>query len=265
MNRRDLLGLGAVGGTAGLVGLGAGYRFHNPIRRMSRELRGMPEPARKPLSDFAVNARKITELQRKQTKQDVEALKRKYEGEVLGRFRVWDLLQKLSLCIDPTDTILQCTSQYMHVCQILAGMEQDGELDESMLMTALLHDLGKVVLLAGEAPDNVVCYTQPVEEREAGVGLDNVVFQFGHDEIAYLRFKDEVPGHIAWMMRYHSMIIGKAEKYMSPQDHEYEEKYLARFRKYDFGTKSPAFLPPNASLDRYRDFVEHHFPRPILF
>ena len=265
MNRRDLLGLGAAGGTAGLVGLGAGYRFRNPIRRLSRELRGTPDRTRKPVSDFYANARKITELQRKQTEGDVEALKRKYEGEVLGKFRVWDLLQKLSLCIDPTDTTLQCTSQYMHVCQILAGMEQNGELDESMLMAALLHDLGKIVLLAGEAPENVVCFTQPVEEREAGVGLDNVVFQFGHDEIAYLRFKDEVPEHIAWMVRYHSMIVGKVEKYMSPQDREYEEKYLAKFRKYDLGTKSPAFLPANASLDRYRDFVESHFPQPILF
>ena len=254
--------MGAVTGAAGLVGLGAGYRYHRPIQHLSRELRGIPEDGPRP---FDVNARRITELQRRQTAEDVSALKKKYEGEVLGRFRVWDLLQKLSLCIDPTDTTLLCTSQHMHVCQILAGLERDGELDESMLMAALLHDLGKVAMLASEAPENVVCFTRPVEEQEEGVGLDNIVFQFGHDEIAYSRFKDEVPEHIAWMLRYHSMVVGEVEKYMSPQDREYEEKYLAKFRRYDQGTKSPAFLPSNATLDRYRDFVETQFPNTILF
>ena len=122
MNRRKLLGLGAGCGAAGLVGIGVGYRFHGPVQRVSHELRGIPELAKKSPSDFDRNARRIVELQRRQTKQDVAALKKKYEGQVLGRFRVWDLVQKLSLCIDPTDTTLQCTSQYMHVCQIIAGM-----------------------------------------------------------------------------------------------------------------------------------------------
>jgi hypothetical protein len=262
MNRRGLLGLGAITGAAGLGGLGAGYVFHRPIQHLSRELRGLPEAG---VSEFDVNARQITERQRRQTAEDVTALKRKYEGEILGKFRVWDLLQKLSLCIDPTDSTLLCTSQHMHVCQILAGMERDGELDDSMLMAALLHDLGKVAMLAGEAPEHVVCFTRPVEEQEPGAGLDNIIFQFGHDEIAYSRFKDEVPEHIAWMLRYHSMIIGAVEKYMSPQDRDYEDKYLAKFRRYDQGTKSPSFLPASTTLDRYRDFVEDQFPRPLLF
>lgn len=263
MKRRDLLVLGAAAGPMGAVGLAAGYRFHEPLQQLSRQLQGQQQDEVR--SDFDVNALKIRELQRKQTKQDVEALKKKYEGEVLGKFRVWDLLQKLALCIDPTDTTLQCTSQYMHVNQIIAAMEQDGQLDDDMLLLALLHDLGKVAMLANEAPENVVCFTEPVEERQPGIGLDNVVLQFGHDEIAYLRLKDEVPAHIAWLIRYHSTLLGRVEQYMNPQDREYETLYLAKFRGYDQGTKSPNFLPAPPTLDRYRDFVETLFPQPILF
>jgi hypothetical protein len=153
----------------------------------------------------------------------------------------------------------------MHVCQILAGMERDKQLDETMLLTALLHDLGKVVMLAGEAPDHVVCFTEPVEGQKPGCGLGKTIFQFGHDEIAYSRFKDHVPEHVAWLLRYHSMILRSAEPYMDAGDREYEEKYLSRFRIYDQGTKSPTFLPANATLDRYRDFVERWFPNPVLF
>ena len=104
---------------------------------------------------------------------------------VLGKFRVWDLIEKLALCVDPTEIRLLCTSQYMHVCQLIRGMERDGELDDTMLLTALLHDLGKVAMLAGEAPENVVCLIEPIEAVEPGSGLDNAIFQFGHDEIAY--------------------------------------------------------------------------------
>ena len=259
MKRRDLIVLGAAAAPAGAVGLSAGYRFHDPLQGIIHES-GQPG-----ISEFDVNARKIVELNHRQTKEDVLALKRKYEGQVLGKFRVWELLQKLALCVDPTDTTLQCTSQYMHVCQIVAAMERDGELDDSMLLVALLHDLGKVALLANEAPENVVCFTRPVEEREPGTGLDNVVLQFGHDEIAYQRFKDEVPDHVAWMIRYHSTLAGRVEPYLDARDREYEDRYLAKFRKYDLGTKSPSFLPNPSNLERYRDFVETRFPTPILF
>ena len=267
MNRRDLLTLGVASGTAGAAGLGLGYRHHGALRQMQDKLLGTGKkpPANTPREKFRARSRAINELHRRQTKKDVQALKTKYEGAVLGKFRVWDLIEKLALCVDPTDTTLQCTSQYMHVCQVIAGMERDGELDDAMLLTALLHDLGKVAMLAGEAPENVVCFIEPVEALEPASGLENVIFQFGHDEIAYSRFKDHVPEHIAWMIRYHSMIVGKTEEYMSPKDHEYYRKYLARFSKYDHGTKSTAFLPNHATLERYRDFVETHFPQPILF
>ncbi len=241
MNRRELIVFGAAAAPAGAVGLTAGYRFHGPLQRIIRE----PETPR--VSEFEVSARKIVERHRRQSKQDVQALKRKYEGEILAKFRVWELLQKLALCVHPTDTTLQCTSPYTHVCQIVAAMEQDAQLDDSMLLVALLHDLGKVALLANDASENVVCFTRPVEESEAGIGLDNLLLQFGHDEIAYQRLKDEVPDHVAWMIRYHSTIAGRVEPYLDARDRKYEDRYFSNFRRYDQGTKSPSALPNPAA------------------
>jgi Myo-inositol oxygenase len=267
VDRRQLLGLGLGGSLSGAVGLGAGYYFHQPLWEASQRLQGKPaeEEGSAAFREFRAQADAITAAQRRQTRETVESLKAKYEGEVLGRFRVWDLIEKLGLCVDPTDTALQCTSQYMHVCQILAAMERDEVLDETMLLAALLHDLGKVALLAGEAPDHIVCFVEPVEHQQPGCGLDQVVFQFGHDEIAYSRFKDHLPEHIAWLLRYHSMVLRSAEPFMDARDRGYEEKYLSKFRTYDQGTKSPAFLPPHATLNRYRDVIEKWFPNPILF
>lgn len=267
MDRRKLLQLGAGCGVSGAAGVWVGGHYKPTLRRYYDTLfsPGEPRESRPRSADFYRDAQKITERQRSQTKETVLALKKKYEGEVLGKFRVWDLIQKLALCVDPTDTTLLCTSQYMHVCQIIASMEESEKLDETMLMTALLHDLGKVALIAGEAPEHVVCFVKPVEAIEPGGGLDNVIFQFGHDEIAYSRFKDHVPEHIAWMIRYHSTMIDPAEPFMNQSDREKEQKYLSTFREHDQGSKSTHFLPASMTLDRYRDFVESHFPNPILF
>jgi hypothetical protein len=249
------------------VAAGAKYRdqVHEKVRPFLHPRPEDAPAATTPKDRFAAEAGRIVELQRRQTKDSILALKSKYEYPVLGKFRVWELIEKLSLCVDPTDTSLGCTNQYLHVCQVIGGLEQAGELDETMLLAALLHDVGKVAMLAGEPPEYVVCYTEPVEGLEPGGGLDDALFQFGHDEIAYSRFKDHVPEHVAWMLRYHSMVLGKAEPYMSARDLDFERTYLTTFREHDQGSKSLWTLPGAGSLARYRDFVEERFPHPILF
>jgi len=264
IDRRDLFTLGAVAGAAGVsgtAGVGLGYRYHRAIG--NQVLQYNPEGGG-PAGDFTRRAREIEERHSRQTVEDVRALKAKYESPILGKFRVWDLIEKLGMCIDPSDPSLQCTSQYMHVCQILSAMEADGVRDERLLLIALLHDVGKVAMLQGEEPEDVVCFIAPLEGIE-GAGLDNAVFQFGHDEIAYSRFKDHVDPDIAWVLRYHSMVLGWAERFMDDRDREREASLLQTFRMYDQGTKSPANRPEHMTLDRYRDLIEERFPNPILF
>lgn len=259
--RRDLLTIGAAAGTSGAVGIGLGHRYH---RAIDAQVGAFSPDGGGPVADFTRRSREIEERHSRQTVEHVRSLKAKYESPILGRYRVWELIERLGLCIDPSDSSLLCTSQYMHVCQIVSAMEADGVKDDKLYLIALLHDLGKIAMLGGEEPEDVVCYIAPLDGVK-GAGLDNAVFQFGHDEIAYSRFKDHVDEDVAWVLRYHSMVLGWAEPFMDASDRQREANLLQTFRMYDQGTKSAANRPQHMTLDRYRDFIEERFPNPILF
>ena len=263
--RRGFLGGGAalLGGLAGSL---LGYEKHDDIAKVSRKVQGLPLP---PVPEFGPNAEKIREAQRAQTLDTVKFLKAKYEAPILGKARVWDLIEKLGLCIDASDDSLMLTSQYTHVQQILEGMERDGMKieqpdDRDLFLVALLHDVGKVMLLNNEAPEHVVGFTAPVGKFPPGVGLDNVVLQFGHDEVIYSRLKDIVPEHIAWTVRYHSVSTPEVEHHFNAADKAKYDRYLSRFHPYDQGTKSYSRVP-HVDMAKYRALIEDTFPQPILF
>lgn len=180
----------------------------------------------------------------------------------MGKVSVWTLIEKLAQHIDPSDTKLLCTNQQIHVLQILEGMESDGIDDPDLILLALIHDVGKV-LLPYEAPENVVCYNGPIGEYPEGIGLDNCIFQWNHDEFAYSRLKYHLPDHLAWLIRYHSIRISECEPLMDERDRTYTDRYLRTFSKYDHGTKS-IYNFPKRRIEEYRDIVEEAFPDPIL-
>jgi hypothetical protein len=174
------------------------------------------------------------------------------------------MVEKLALCVDPTDTGLYCTSQFIHVQQVVAAMEHEGVQDRDLYIAAFTRDLGKVMLLANEAPEYVVCQPAPLaDDRDEGIGLDNVVFQFCHPEIIYTRLKDHVPDHLAWLLRYHATSIKRAAPYMNDRDRDYAERYLKPFQRYDRRFKSAMSLP-RIDLAKYRTLIEETFPSPIL-
>jgi len=214
--------------------------------------------------EFADEALAVSERHWKQTHQTVAALKRKYEEAVFGRQGIWELVEKLALCVDPTDGELYGASQLIHTRQVVAGMERDGVSDPDFFLAAITHDLGKVLLLTAEAPENVVGMNAPIGQYSEGGGLDQVVFQWNHDEFVYSRLKDYLPDHVAWLLRYHSILIESSRPFMDARDHAYLERYLVPFRKYDQDTKSCCLLPPQNILDKYRDLVERTFPRSLL-
>jgi inositol oxygenase len=199
-----------------------------------------------------------------QTKEMGTALEKKYEKPVFGRVRVWDLMERLAQCIDPSDSTLYCVSQLVHALQVVDGMERDGIQDKDFLITGLIHDLGKILLLTGEAPENVVCINTPIGHYEKGVGLANCVFRWNHDQFIYSRFKDCVPDHIAWLLRYHSIYLPTCEHLMDERDLMYMKRYLRVFTKYDTGTKSLYHLPKNG-IEKARALIEETFPETILF
>jgi predicted HD phosphohydrolase len=210
------------------------------------------------------NGARILRRHAAQTVEDVAALRRKYEAPVFGKVSVWSLVEKLAQCIDPTDGRLFCTSQLVHVLQILAEMEADGVASEEFVLAALVHDLGKVLLVAGEPPENVVGMNDPIGTYEPGIGLENCVLQWNHDEFAYSRLKDHLPEGLAWLVRYHSINRATCEPYMNEKDRAYAARYLDLFERYDHGTKSPFFLPKRP-IDEYRHVIEKALPPTILF
>src|SRR5262249_20756783 len=156
-----------------------------------------------------------------------------------------------------------CASQFLHVQQILAAMEANRVEDPDLLLLAIVHDLGKVLLLQNAAPDEIVGSTKRIAAAEPGAGLDNVVFQFGHCEFIYSRLRDHVPDHVAWVARYHNVDLRDVAPLMDVRDLAYSERYLVPFQRFDGGFASPFFLP-RVDLARYRDLVERSFPQPIL-
>lgn len=217
-----------------------------------------------PRADFWSRAQPIERRHRAQTEATVEALRRKYEEPILGAVRVWDQIERLAQCIDPTDSQLYTTSQLVHVLQVIEGMAHDGIVDEDLVLAALVHDIGKVLLLTDEDPANVVCTNTPIGSPEPGSGLDNCVLQWNHDEFGWSRLREHVPDHVAWLVRYHSIDIDRCEPLFDDRDRDYADRYLRVFARYDHGTKSP-HLRPSIRLDAYRDLIESTFPSPIPF
>ncbi|MGH8712809.1 MAG: inositol oxygenase family protein [Casimicrobiaceae bacterium] len=229
---------------------------------MSQDRR--PAPRQGHAAVFAHNAEAICQRHRRQTAESVTALRHKYKAPVFGRIAVWTLVERLAQCVDPTDLRLCATSQQIHVMQIIAGMEADGVANEEMIVAALVHDLGKVLLLTDEAPENIVCFNEPIGIHEPGVGLDNCLLQWNHDEFAYSRLKNYLPDGIAWLVRYHSIVRHSCDVYMDARDRDYASRYLNVFERYDHGTKSPYFLPQRR-IDDYRQALAAWLPETIVF
>ena len=216
------------------------------------------------LEQYAKRSRAIESRHNAQTLEDVAALQRKYASPVLGSVSPWSLVERLGQCVDPTDQRLLCASQQMHILQIIDAMEEEGAATEEMILVALVHDLGKVLLLTDEVPENIVCMNRPIRACEQGGGLDNCVFQWNHDEFAHSRLKNYLPDELAWLVRYHSILPETCDKYMDARDRDYYQRYLQPFSRYDHGTKSPLYLPKRRLAD-YRQVVERALPASIVF
>jgi len=231
------------------------------VRRLKRH--GIVRAPRH-LREFEAEAARIAGRHRRQTLADVEALRARYAAPILGDVLVWDLIRALADVHDATDTQLGSTSQLTHTINVAAAMERDGVADEDMLVAALVHDTGKLLLTVGAAPENVLCMNEPVGEYAPDIGLDNCVFQWNHDEFAWSRYREHVPDHLAWLLRYHSIYPDRCAPLMDGRDREWTARYLKPFSHYDQDFKSP-FRPADRPLEHWRTLIFDRFPRPIPF
>ena len=208
---------------------------------------------------------------------------------------VWDAFDFLNQLVDDSDPDTDL-SQLQHLLQTSEAIRADGHPDW-MVLTGLMHDMGKVLCLFGEPQWAVVGDTFPVGcaysdkvvypeyfsnnpdfnhpvysttngVYQPGCGLRNVTMSWGHDEYVYQMLKDYIPQEGLYMLRYHSFYAWHRE---SAYDHLLDDhdrsmlKWLKLFNPYDLYSKSPE--PPDWKKLRpfYEDLAAKYLPAKLKF
>lgn len=225
------------------------------------DISGLGEIAK--IEEFKERALAIMGRSRKQTVDDVARLREKYEQPIIGEVRVERLLELLAQIVDPTNFWLFCASQLTHSLQVLESMERARITDKELLVTALIHDLGKLAVLKGESWENLEGGGKiPLGENVPGSGLANCTFNWDHADVVHARFKPYVSENIQWLLNWHS-IQPACKSFMNAKDRALYEKYYKPFARHD---RTYIFYHlPKKRLSDYVPLIEEFFPRPVLF
>ena len=194
-------------------------------------------------------------------------LGKKKEFGSLGRRRmgVWEAMEFLNELVDDSDPDTDL-GQINHLLQSAEAAKRDGQ-PRWMILTALVHDIGKILCLWGEPQWAVVGDTFPVGCEysdkivfhqffkdnpdygkysklgiyEEGCGLDNVHISWGHDEYLYMVMKPYLPDEALACIRYHSFYPWHREGAYDYLTNEKDRRLLAAvkaFNPYDLYSKA---------------------------
>jgi inositol oxygenase len=206
------------------------------------------------------------------------------------RLSVWGMLDYLDDIVDDSDPDTNFT-QIDHALQTAEAVRRARQ-PRWMIVTGLIHDLGKVLCKFGEPQWAVVGDTNPVGCRfsdaivyseffdrnpdarhpvygtelgiyERGTGLQQVHLSWGHDEYLYHVVKDRLPIEALYMVRYHSFYAWHREgayDYLCNADDRTMMKWVRAFNRYDLYSKSDARPDRDALRPYYEDLVAEFFP-----
>lgn len=227
---------------------------------------------------------------RHQTLEFVLAKKREYLGLNHRQMSVWQAMEFLDTLVDDSDPDTDL-AQIEHLMQTAEAVRAAGW-PRWMILTGLIHDLGKILCLFGEPqwavvgdtfpvgcafspaivfhdffaenPDNSVAeYLTPNGIYEPSGGLEAVHLSWGHDEYLYHVVKDYLPPQALAMIRYHSFYAGHRE---GAYDHLMDERdrelfdWVRAFNPFDLYSKS-AIRPDVAKLrPYYEELIAEFFP-----
>ncbi|KAI9248868.1 inositol oxygenase [Phascolomyces articulosus] len=229
-----------------------------------------------------------------QTVEHVMAMKERYCRLDNGWFSVWEALEVMDGLVDNADPDVK-TSQAIHALQTAETARRDGQ-PNWFILTALIHDLGKMLYFMGEPQWTVVGDTFPVGckyadkivyreffvnnpdfydelySTEYGIytphcGLRNIHLSFGHDEYMYMVCKDYLPPEALAILRFHSFYPWHTEGEYTwlMDDHDKEMlKWVQLFNKYDLGSnlvEEPANLESLKPF--YTELIANYFPPKI--
>lgn len=208
---------------------------------------------------------------------------------------IWDAFDFLNQLVDDSDPDTDL-DQFQHLLQTSEAIRRDGHPDW-MVLTGLMHDLGKVLCLFGEPQWAVVgdtfpvgCaysdkiiyseffknnpdYSNPKYNTKYGVyepncGLRNVHLSWGHDEYIYQIMKNYLPEEGLYMLRYHSFYAWHKEggyEYLLDDHDRAMLKWVKLFNPYDLYTKSPE--KPNwiELKEYYTNLISKFLPKTLKF
>ena len=225
-----------------------------------------------------------------QTREFALEKRRQYETKERSMMGIWEAMEYLNTLVDDSDPDTDL-SQIEHNLQTAEAIRRDGH-PRWMILTGLIHDLGKVLCLYGEPQWAVVGDTFPVgcaysskivfpqyfsanpdaQVREyqtsLGVyspscGLDSVNLSWGHDEYMYHVVKDYLPDEALYMIRYHSFYPwhreGAYEFLMNDKDRSMQD-WVRKFNPYDLYSKSAARPRVEDLKPFYEDLIAEYFP-----
>lgn len=228
-----------------------------------------------------------------QTLSFVLAQKKKYYPLNKMRMTIWQAMEKLDNIVDESDPDLD-NAQTVHAFQTAERLRQDGQ-PRWLILTGLIHDLGKVLILFNEPQWAVVGDTFPVGcaysgkiifpeyfvnnpdfnnphlQTQSGIykpncGLDNVHMSWGHDEYLYQVVKRYLPDEALYIIRYHSFYAAHKEKAYDYLMDEYDQsmmKWLELFRNYDLYSKSSEPVNVTELMPFYEELVAEFFPEEL--
>ncbi|KAI3899070.1 hypothetical protein MKW92_001554 [Papaver armeniacum] len=227
------------------------------------------------------------------------AIKKKEYYEKLDKteMSIWECCELLNEFVDESDPDLD-EPQIEHLLQTAEAIRRDYPNEDWLHLTALIHDLGKVLLhpAFGDQPqwsvvgdtfplgcafdENIVHHQyfkenpdndNPLYNTKLGVytencGLDKVTMSWGHDEYMYLVSKGNnttLPPAALFIIRFHSFYAmhrsGAYRHLMNDEDHEML-KWLHVFNKYDLYSKSKVRVNQEEVKPYYLSLIEKYFP-----
>ena len=259
--------------------------------------RGLGKPADE-FRNYAAEARDtVKEFYRlnhtHQTLDFVLGKKQQYLSLDRKRLRVWEALEYLETLVDDSDPDVDFT-QIDHALQTAEAVRRANQ-PRWLVVTGLIHDLGKMLCLYGEPQWAVVGDTfpvgcqfsetcvypeffaanpdasHPVYSTKFGIyephcGLDNVHMSWGHDEYVYHVVKDHLPQEALYALRYHSFYPwhkeGAYDHLVNDTDREMMP-WVKAFNRYDLYSKGDGRPDLKALRPYYQELVDEFFPEPL--
>ncbi len=225
-----------------------------------------------------------------QTYDFVQQKKREFLSLDRRQMGIWEAMEYLNTLVDDSDPDTDLT-QIEHLLQAAETARADGQ-PRWLILTALIHDLGKILCLWGEEQWAVVGDTFPVGCKysdkvvfpeffelnpdfrnpayqtengvyEPGCGLGNVHISWGHDEYLYNVVKNYLPDEALYPIRYHSFYAAHREGAYQHLMNDKDKKMFAwvrRFNPYDLYSKAEAKPQVKELKPFYQELIAEYFP-----